>query len=288
MRIFRTVMMMAAVLAASVLSSGLPVQDQVLSEKFVTEYKIGPKDVLEIKVVGQDKMTTVARVSEEGKISFWILGEISVDGLTAPELEKKLAQLLEKDYLQNPKVLVNIQQHQSKRVSVLGSVQKPGFVELLGRQSLLEVIVAAGGLTKDAAKEILILRLQPDGSSARLAIPIEDLMLKGDPKYNIPIEPNDTIIVQTDQLVSIYIYGQVKSPGALQVFKSRLPALTQAIAQAGGFTDRAALGGVVIKRKDEKGNELNITMNVRDIQKGKRRDFPLMENDVIFVPESWI
>ena len=259
---------------------------QEKQERSAADYRIGPRDKIEIKVFGQDKYNTTTRVSEEGKITLTMLGEVVVEGLTAMELEKRLSQLLEK-YLRNPEVSVAILEHQSKLVSVLGAVQAPGFKELIGRQTLLQVITAASGLTRDAGKEIIIIRQLSDDSSTTIHIPIDNLMLKGDPKFNIPVEPGDTIIVQVDRVVQIYMSGEVKTPGALQVMKSRIPTLTQAIAQAGGFTDLAKKRSVVVKRRDEKGIEKNFEINVIRIQDGKEKDFQLEENDVVIIPKTW-
>jgi polysaccharide export outer membrane protein len=273
-------------IAAGFSSAGFCQESQEKTEKFVAEYRIGPRDLLEIKVAGGDKFNMTARVSEEGKITIPYVGEIVVDGLTSSELEKKLSQILEEKYLHNPQVSVFIKEFQSKRVSVLGAVSKPGPYELLGRQTLLQIISAAGGLTKDAAKEIILIRRLPDGESTRLSIPIEDLFFKGEAKYDIPLEPGDIVNVQVDRVVQIYIMGQVKSPGALQVLRSRLPTLIQAIAQAGGFTERAAESRVIVKRKDASGNEKEIKIDAKAILKNKRKDFQLEENDVVYVPET--
>jgi len=81
-----------------------------------SEYKIGPKDELEISVSGWDEVSKTVRVTEEGKITLPYLGEIEVEGLTQLELEKKLSDLLEKDYLQNPQVSVFISKFLSKIV----------------------------------------------------------------------------------------------------------------------------------------------------------------------------
>jgi len=252
-----------------------------------SEYRIGPRDMIEIKVFGDDKLTTTARVSADGKITFPMIGELEVNGLTAAELEKKIVQLLSKWY-QNPEVSVLIKEHQSRQVSVLGAVAKTTFVELVGRQTLLEAITAAGGITKDAAREIVITRTHADGSTTPIRIPIEDLM--SDPKQNIPLEPGDIVYVQVDREVTIYVTGQVKSPGVLKVMRSRMPTLTMAIAQAGGFTERARASKVIIRRTDEKGQEKTIEVDANEIYKGrgKKKDFPLQENDVIFVPETII
>ena len=66
-----------------------------------------------------------------------------VDGLTKSELEKKLADLFGEKYVQNPQVTVFIREYQSKRVSVLGAVEKPGPYQLLGRQTLMQIVSEA-------------------------------------------------------------------------------------------------------------------------------------------------
>jgi len=258
----------------------------VSQEKFTQEYRIGPKDLLEISVFGADELSRTVRVSEDGKVTLPLLGEVLVDGLTKSEVEKKLGQLLGEKYVQNPQVTVFIREYQSKRVSVLGAVEKPGPYQLLGRQTLMQIISEAGGLTRDAGNEIVIIRQLPDGSSTSLRISIDDLFLKGDAKLNVPMEAGDIVTVPVDKPVVLYVFGQVKNPGALQVKKSNIPTLLQAIAQAGGFTDRASKGGVIIKRKDETGKEKEIKVNVRSILKNKVKDVQLLENDTIYVPES--
>ncbi|MBE3109918.1 MAG: SLBB domain-containing protein, partial [Acidobacteria bacterium] len=181
---------------------------------------------------------------------------------------------------------VHILEYLSRRVSVVGAVEKPGPFELLGRQTVLSVLSEAGGLTRDAGDEIIVIRQLAAGDSKAIRISIDGLFVQGDPKLNVVLEPGDVINVPVDKLVLIYIFGQVKNPGALQVKKSSLPTLTQAIAQAGGFTDRASRKKVNIRRKDVTGKEFEISVNVRDILKGKIKDIPLQENDTVYVPES--
>jgi polysaccharide export outer membrane protein len=82
------------------------------------------------------------------------------------------------------------------------------------------------------------------------------------------------------------VFGQVNNPGALSVRRSNIPTLLQAIAQAGGFSDRASKTGVLIKWQDKEGKEHQRKVNVKDIIRGKVRDIRLKENDVVFVPET--
>ncbi len=251
------------------------------------EYKIGAKDLLEISVLGVPEISKlVVRVSEEGRITLPMLGEVEVGNLTKFEVEKKLTVLAGEKIVLKPQVTVHILEYLSRRVSVVGAVGKPGPFELLGRQTVLSVLSEAGGLTRDAGEEIIVIRQLAAGDSQAIRIPIDDLFVKGEPQLNIVLEPGDVINVPIDKAVAVYIFGQVRNPGALQVKKSSIPTLTQAIAQAGGFTDRANRKRVQIRRKDVTGKELEISVNVRDILKGKIKDIPLQENDTVYVPES--
>jgi len=258
-------------------------------EQYVSEYKIGPKDLLEITVIGFEALNRKYRVSEEGKITLPYLGDVEVKGLSRSELEKKLAELLKEKYLEDPQVAVLIAEFQSGRVFLLGAVTTPGPYELMGRMTLLKVISQAGGLTADAGNEIIVMRQMPDGTKTSLKISVEDLILNGDANLDIPLEADDIVTIPVDKAVQIYVTGQVRTPGALvSVRKSNIPTLLRAIAQAGGFADRASKSGVIIKRIDEAGKETQIRVNVDDIIKGKKKDIQLQENDVVIVPEKWI
>jgi len=268
------------------LVTGFIYSQEMLQENQGREYRIGAKDLLEISVFGLDEMSQTVRVSEGGKITLPLLGEIEVEGLTKTRLEKKLSQLLEEKYLQNPQVTVFIREYQSKRVFMLGAVEKPGPYELLGSQTLLQFISQAGGLTGDAGDEIIIIRQLHDGTDKPIRIPIDDLILEGDTSLNIALEPNDIVNIPADKVVFIYVFGQVKKPGILEVKKSNTPTLLRAIAQAGGFSDRASKSRVIIKRVDQNGKEIQIKVNVKEIIKGERKDVQLKENDIVYVPET--
>jgi polysaccharide biosynthesis/export protein len=277
--------MIAFLLGYLILFSGsLFSQEQVTSD-----YRIGPRDLIEITVFGAPEMNRKERVPGTGRITFPLLGEVEVSGLTKLELEKKLSQLLGDKLLQNPQVTVSILEYQSKRVFVLGAIRNPGPYELQGRQTLLHAIAEAGGLLSEAGNEIIITRKLSEGTTKSLRISVEDLVLKGDDSLNIPLQPDDIINIPVDKVVSIYVIGQVRTPGALQqIRKSNVPTLLQAIAQAGGFSERAAKGSVIIKRKDQTGRELQLKFDLNEIIKGKKKDVQLQENDVVIVPEKFI
>ena len=256
-------------------------------EVFIKEYKIGAKDLLEITVFELPELNQTVRVSEEGSITLPLLGRVEIEGLTKEELERKLASLLEEKYLKKARVSVFIKEYQSKRVAVIGAVGKPGMYELIGRRTLLQMISQAGGLTERASNELFVLREARNGNRAKLAIDLEDLIINGNQILDIPLQANDVVNIPIDQIIHVYVFGEVKNPGALEVKMSKKITLLQAIAQAGGTIEGASKSGITIKRKDKKtGKEIKIKVNLKDIIKGKKPDIELKEGDVVFVPES--
>jgi polysaccharide export outer membrane protein len=281
MRMKRIILLLIMV----VLALGAFAQEE--QDVFVKEYKIGPKDLLEITVFELPELNQTVRVSEDGSISLPLLGQVAIEGMAKDAVEKKLASLLEEKYLKKARVTVFIREYQSQRVAVIGAVGKPGMYELIGRTTILQLISKAGGLTDRASNEMFVLREAKNGVRARLAIDLEDLINNGNQKLDIPLQANDTVNIPIDQLINVFVFGEVRNPGALQVKMSKHTTLLQAIAQAGGFADGAARGGVTIKRRDQKtGKEIKMKVNIKDVIKGNRPDIELFEGDVVFVPES--
>ncbi|MFH2108800.1 MAG: polysaccharide biosynthesis/export family protein [Chrysiogenia bacterium] len=272
-------------LSLSLLSIDLNAQTRTGSGQSY-EYQIGAKDLLEISVFEVPELNITVRVSENGMVTLPLLGEVKAEGLNRADLEKQIAAMLEKNYLKNAQVTIFIKEFQSKKISVMGAVKNPGEHDLIGRQSLLQVISMAGGLSEQASATVIIFRQFRSLPSQSLIIKLDDVLLKANPKYNIPIFPGDIINVPGSQFLDIYVFGQVKNPGAVRMKKgSDDVTLLRAIAQAGGFTDRARSGKVMITRTVD-GIEKKINVDVKDILRGKAKDFSLQAFDVIFVPES--
>lgn len=268
-----------------VVPAALRAQEEAVS--FVKEYKIGPKDLLEITVFELPELNQTVRVSEDGTITLPLLGPVKIDGLTKDELETKLAGLLEEKYLKKARVSVFIKEYQSKLVAVIGAVEKPGMYELIGRLTLLQMVSKAGGFKENASNEIFVLREGGKGTAASISIDLDDLLLNGNQTLNIPILPNDVINVPVDKLISVYVFGAVRNPGKIEVKMSKKITLLQAVGNAGGLADGAKKSGIRLKRKDRRtGKETEMKVNLGDIIKGKRRDIELKEGDVIIIPES--
>jgi polysaccharide export outer membrane protein len=249
----------------------------------INDYKIGSKDILEIRVFELPELNQTVRVAEDGSVSFSLIGKVEVAGLTSQELEKKLASILDQRYTKGAHVTVFIKEYQ--KVAVLGAVAKPGNYELVGPTTILQLISQAGGLTPGSLKEIYVFRRSPDGQKTRIVINLDDLTLKGDQNLNIYLEPNDVISIPADRVLTVYVYGEVKTPGAIQFNQSQKFTLLQAITKAGGPTEWASKSRLIIKRKAEgTGKEIRIFVNLNNVISGKISDINLEEGDVIIIP----
>ena len=273
---------MLMILSAGLISADLP------QDGFIREYRIGPKDLLEIKVQEVPELSSLGvRVSEDGSITLPLAGNIGLAGMTKDDVEKLIARvLIERNLVKNPQVSVFIKEYQSQVVSLIGAVTKPGIYQLVGRVTLLDIISQAGGFKESASNEIFVLREGQGGAAATMRIDLEDLTVNGNPKLNIPLQPGDVINIPADEVISIFVFGAVRSPGALQVKKSSRINIVQAIAQAGGLTESGKYSGITIKRTLKDGREENLKVNLMDIIRGKKPNIVLLKGDVVFVRES--
>jgi polysaccharide export outer membrane protein len=241
----------------------------------VNDYRIGPKDLLQIAVFELPELNQTVRVAEDGSITMSLLGKVDVAGFTAQELERFTTG--------GAHVTVFIREYQ--KISVIGAVGRPGMYELVGPTTLLLAIAQAGGFTAQAMNELYIYRAGPDGGQDRIAVRLEDLTSGGNQDLNITLQPKDVVMIPIDQTLNVFIYGEVKSPGAIPYLSSKKITLLQAIAQAGGPTEWAKKSKVLIKRKDRKtGKEMKIRVNLKSMIGGKIADIVLEEGDVVIIP----
>jgi polysaccharide export outer membrane protein len=264
-----------------------PVQTQEAKDIFVRAYRVGPGDLLELKVFEVDQLSQTVRVSEDGSITLPLLGRVVVEGLTQEGVVQKLTGLLQAKYVKNPQVTIFIKEYKNQQVAVIGAVEKAGSYELVGRKNLLQIISMAGGFSENASDVIFILREAPDGATSTIPIDLKDLMGNGNQKLNIPIEPNDVINVPVDKEIRVFVMGRVNRPGAVTSKLSEGVTLLQAIADAGGLAEGAKESAVLVTRKGKDGKEQKLKINLKDILKGRRKDLVLQEGDVVYVPESF-
>jgi len=252
------------------------------------DYIIGAEDLIEVSVYELPDMDKTVRVSGEGLISLPFIGEIKAEGLTQQDLENKIKSLLSERYITNPQVTVFIKEYRSQRASVIGAVENPGSYPLIGRRTILDIISEAGGITEKAGKKLyLIRRSSLESSDESVLIDLEELIEKGNPELNLPVQGGDVISIPPEKFIYIYVFGAVNSPGQLEVKESEAITVLQAITKAGGLTDRAARTRVQVIRQEESGKKINIKVNLKDIIKGKKKDIILQKDDIVIVPETF-
>lgn len=258
------------------------------------EYVVGEGDLLKITVYDHPDLTTEARVSGEGKITFPLIGEVIVSQQSVAAAERTIAKLLEDGFIVKPQVSILITEYKSKKVTVLGEVAKPGVVVLRGAYTLMEAISDAGGITQNAGDTIYIQRKifrsgdeKPavgqdmkkvlsgivEKDEVTVLVDTKKLFEEGDASVNAPVKDGDSIYVP--RAAFVYVNGEVKTPGAYKITKGLT--VLKSVTLAGGFTPKASERRTKIIRNTEKG-EVTIKAKMDDL---------VMAEDVVFVPESW-
>jgi len=256
------------------------------SESRTPNYRIGPRDLVEVRVFETKELNGELRVSEDGDVNLPLVGNVHIAGLTEAEATQRIKEVLEEKVLQRASVSVQVQEYRSKPISVLGAVRQPGNLAFAGRWTLLEALTAAGGLASEHGTVIHVLRRSENGLSDQVAIRAEDLMARADPRVNIPIFPGDLINVPSTIELTVYLLGEVERPGPVTVKSSDRITLLMVISQAGGMSDRAA-SKIRIKRTGADGKMTEITADYKRILAGKDSDVELQSGDVVVVKESF-
>jgi len=250
----------------------------------MVDVPVGPRDVLEIRVLEDPTINARAVVSDDGQIVLNVLERVQVSGLTASEIEARLKSLLEAGYLTKATVFVQVVEYASKPISVIGAVVRPGRISATGSTTLIQAITQAGGLTAGHGRELYVLRTGRNGLTEQVSVDIDELMVAGNPDLNIPLAPNDLVNVPADAPITIYIMGEVMRPGKAQFRSSQTPTLLQAIADAGGPTDRASRTAII--KRLENGKQQSLRVNFKDIIRGKKPDVLLKDNDTVWLDEA--
>lgn len=244
------------------------------AESSPSDYPLGAGDVVRIQIFQSPDMTTEARISETGELSFPLIGAIRVGGLTPGEAERLIAaRLKDGGFMQRAQVTLNVTQYRSQQVSVLGSVGRPGRFPLEQRGTrLTEMLATAGGILPSGADTLILIRRE-GGKTTRMEIDLPSLYLNGQTERDIEVRGGDSIYVH--RAPYYYVYGQVQRPG--QFTLEREMNVRQALAKGGGFTLRAKESAVVVQRRDASGKMVESLVGL---------DEPVRADDQIYVRES--
>ncbi len=242
---------------------------------FQESYRIGKLDVLKIEVPEDTEFSRESiTVSENGTISFPVLGEIKVEGLTAGGAAQVIrAALIKQQILTQPLVTVTVKEYRSQPVTLLGEVKTTGRYYLRGEERLLDKIAEAGGFLPNSG-DVSITRNTADGSQT-INIKSADIL-----QNKTILQSGDIIFVRTKEASMIFVSGEVTTIKPISYMDGLT--LSQAILMAGGLNRFGSKSKITIKRKTD-GKEAIIKVNLADIEKGKAKDILLQPNDSILV-----
>src|SRR3982750_2399312 len=163
-------------------------------EDLSADYKVCPQDVLTVAVIGEKELTQDCRVNTSGTISFAWLSNVEVAGKTAAEVEQHLRKLLDKDYLVDPTVLVQVKEYRAREVTVMGQVNKPGAIPIPAEQPLtvVEAIARAGSIAKGGDPNKIYFSRR---GKEKIKLSMDALSKVTDPARMLYVQPGDVIDV---------------------------------------------------------------------------------------------
>ena len=155
---------------------------------------IGVGDVFSMTVVGEDKLPKEFRVAPDGTVDLPYIHRVQVNGLEPQELAELIRKkLVEADVLRDPSVAVDVKEYNSKRVVVLGQVQKPGSFPLTPGFTLIQAISQAGGFNTIANRDRINLTRRTGKQSRTIVLSVDAITDGSLP--DIPLQAGDTIFV---------------------------------------------------------------------------------------------
>jgi polysaccharide export outer membrane protein len=269
------------------------------------DYRIGPSDVLDIRIEDAPELSGLRTVSESGAIEMHFLGKFLAKEKTPEELAALISEALRKaEYLKNPKVVISVAEYNSRSFYVLGAVRTPGVYRIKGRADMLTLLTLAGGLADNHGSTAFIFRRPRAAASAAPAADPQPAavvaraeeeddyqvesanisgLMKGIIKNNVSLEPGD--IVRIPPADVFFIGGEVAAPGSFSLKEGTT--LRQAIALARGMTFKAAPSrGTIFREDPATGKQQEIRVDISAVMTNKKPDMPIMANDIIIIPDS--
>lgn len=249
-----------------------------------TNYVVGPQDILTITSFDQEDLSGKYPVDSDGTFTFPLIGRVKAGGLTLRELEAELKRMLKDGFFKDPQLSVGVETYNSQKIHIVGEVRNPGTYPLAGDMSLIEAVARAGSTLPSASGEALIVRARVGQETSAPVLPNGDddtdvttvdlkELQSGALSQNVALRDGDTIFVPRAE--SVYVFGQVKNPGAYPI--QRGTTVLQALSLAGGVNERGATGRIKIVRI-EKGKTVEVRVKLTDV---------VRPGDTIMVPERF-
>lgn len=160
------------------------------------KYLVGPGDILNINVWRNPELSLTVPVRPDGKLSTPLVEELVAQGKTSSEIARELEKALGK-FVRDPVVTVivtNFVGPYSEQIRVVGEAAKPQFLPYKQKMTLMDVMIAVGGLTEFANGNSATLVRAVEGNK-RYSVRLRDLLKGGDISANVEMLPGDVLII---------------------------------------------------------------------------------------------
>ena len=269
-----THVLLATLLALGSLSPMVYAQPVVGSAQSKPDYPLGAGDTIRIQVFQNPDLTIETRVSENGSVTYPLIGAVQLGGLSLAAAEQKIADALQSGgFIKQPQVNIVLLQIRGNQVSVLGQVNRPGRFPLETANTRLSDMLANAGGATPTGDDVAIVVGARNGQTFRKQIDIASIFLEDKLQDDIVLQGGDSIYVHRAPV--FYIYGEAQRPGSFRI--ERGMTVMQALALGGGPTVRGSEKRLRLSRKAADGRIEQISPNLTD---------PVLPNDVIYVNES--
>jgi polysaccharide export outer membrane protein len=161
------------------------------------DYVLSPGDVIAIKVLNHEELTTRTRIRTDGRISLPYLNDVAVTGQAMTDVREMLQKRL-KAFVVNPMVTVSLEEQRPFVVSVMGEVARPGVYTVDPGAGVLQAIASAGGLTHYAHEDriFVLRRLAPDASPTRVRFDYSALSRAEGRSAGFRLKLQDIVVVE--------------------------------------------------------------------------------------------
>jgi polysaccharide biosynthesis/export protein len=243
-----------------------------------SNYLLGTGDLLRITVYNNPDLSLETRVGDRGMIRFPLIGEVQLEGITSSAAETKIAKLLEVgNFVKQPQVNILVTQYQSKLVSVLGSVIKPGQYPLERATSLSDLLALAGGPTADGSDLVTI-----TSKAGKTELDLQKIIGKGDNSQNVALNGGEIVYVHARD---VSVIGQVNRPGKYAV-AGGVRTLGDFLSIAGGISSIGSDTVTVTTVRD--GKQQRYEVDVDDLFRtgNNSANIELTSGDTVYVPRA--
>ena len=241
-------------------------------------YLLGAGDVLKITVYNNSDLSLETKISEAGTISYPLIGDVQLMGLTASAAEKKLAKLLETGgFVKKPQINILVTLYQSKMISVLGSVLKPGRYPLDRATNLADMLALVGGATADGSDLVTII-----GKKGKKEYDLHNIVDKGESAQNIPLDGGEIIYVHARDVA---VMGQVNRPGKYAV-TGGVRTLSDFLSVAGGINSGGSDLITVTTMRAGKQSRFEVDIDSLFRTGNSASNIELASGDTVYVPRA--